>query len=692
MGKTFMKMTISRKVTAIFSVIVLVLAGVGYSTYRTATEIGGNGLEVGEKLAPLVDAAMEIKLTATTAHLLFEEIMSGDEGESIDEVWRLLDETRFYTRAILEGGSNDEGTFYATKSPEVREKIVQVQRDLEEFIKTAQARYASLSERQGVGTGADEKFDALYDDLTDRIAAQAGKEPYKSDAVFQAGAGEARYLLAHGHLLVAEILGGDGGEDFAEATGSFEAAGKRLAGLAAGDAAMRAELSKIEGAIAELSEFAKQRHQNSSATQSAGSEADEIFDAKFEHFIADADAAESLIQGYIEERLETVRSATQGDELLIAMKAAGGSLAILVIAVAGLIFLQRNVAARASQLAQTAGALACGDVERQMPSWTSTDELGELRQALDGFRSSLLEQKRMAAQIELQEKARFDENKNLLASMAHQFRDSTDSYFSALKDASDSLSGSVAVLEQASQTSSDTLSSTVDSARQASSNVQSVAAASNELSASINEITRQVRETADVVDDASRQAETTNSKIAGLATAAEKIGQVVTLIQEIAEQTNLLALNATIEAARAGEAGRGFAVVAAEVKELATQTAKATDEISTQVSAIQISTDEAVTAIGEITETMRKIDQQTSSIAESVRQQGEATDEISGSVQVAYDETDQVTRNMDSLKDAVSKAGQTSVEVSNSSSNVASQTQDLRTAVDEFLKKLVTAA
>src|SRR5207253_413413 len=174
---------------------------------------------------------------------------------------------------------------------------------------------------------------------------------------------------------------------------------------------------------------------------------------------------------------------------------------------------------------------------------------------------------------------------------------------------------------------------------QASTNVGTVAAATEELTASISNISQQVARSAEIAGKAAEEARRTNIVVEGLATGTQKIGEVVTLIQNIASQTNLLALNATIEAARAGEHGRGFAVVASEVKALANQTAKATEEISAQVQDIQNATSEAVNAIQAIGGTIAEIDEISNEISASVNQQGAATREIAGNVQQAANGT-----------------------------------------------------
>ena len=227
--------------------------------------------------------------------------------------------------------------------------------------------------------------------------------------------------------------------------------------------------------------------------------------------------------------------------------------------------------------------------------------------------------------------------------------------------------------------------------RQASSNVRSVAAAAEELASSIAEINRQVFETTNVVKTATAGARTTNETVASLAAAANKIGEVVNLIHAIAEQTNLLALNATIKSARAGDMGRGFAVVAAEVKTLAGQTARATDEIATQIASIQHSTRDSVSAIGTLAAIMEEVNSYTSVIAASVERQGEATAEISVNVQQAASETQKVAVNMNGVTEAVSETLQSAAMVERASADVVTRAAELRQAVNLFLEEVSAA-
>jgi len=268
------------------------------------------------------------------------------------------------------------------------------------------------------------------------------------------------------------------------------------------------------------------------------------------------------------------------------------------------------------------------------------------------------------------------------------FRQRAESLLKSTTDSAVTMRTMASALLDASGQTSQRAESAAQTSYEASANVEMAATAAEEMSQSIAEISRRLVRTTDIVRVAVSEAQSTNGQIAGLAQAAQKIGDVVKLIRDIAGHTNLLALNATIEAARAGEAGKGFAVVASEVKSLAVQTAKATEDVAGQIAAVQESTDAAVAAIGRIAERMEEINEDTSSIAASVHQQDAATGEISHNVGSAAAGTKVIASVLSDVAGAASEARTSAQTLLEASEAVASVATNLRGEVERFLGKV----
>jgi methyl-accepting chemotaxis protein len=313
--------------------------------------------------------------------------------------------------------------------------------------------------------------------------------------------------------------------------------------------------------------------------------------------------------------------------------------------------------------------------ERMMPGggWVATHD--------DVTEQHSIEQQRAAMRATEERRAKVE------AAIA-KFRERMEEVLRTVGDNASAMKSTATALFASSNQTSERAEGAVHASTEASMNVTTAAMAADELSASIAEISRQLGSTTEVLRVASAEANATNQEIAGLAEASQKIGDVVALIRNIAGQTNLLALNATIEAARAGGAGRGFAVVASEVKSLAVQTAKATEDISKLIVAVQGSTGSAVEAIHRITERMQEIDRNATAVAASVEQQSSATSEISNNVASAAEGTNGVVEVLNHLSAAASDTRKTAETVLKVSNTVGNAVSDLRSEVECFLSKV----
>jgi methyl-accepting chemotaxis protein len=337
------------------------------------------------------------------------------------------------------------------------------------------------------------------------------------------------------------------------------------------------------------------------------------------------------------------------------------------------------------------GALADGALEGEIPGVGRGDEIGAMAATVQIFKDSALRVRGLETiQVETQQRAAA-ERRATMESLAGDFERSVNGI---VRSVSTAAAGMQTTAQSMTATASDASAraATVGAASEsASSNVGTVAAAAEELSSSVAEISRQVTRSSEIANKAVQDAERTNATVRVLSTGAEKIGEVVKLIHSIAAQTNLLALNATIEAARAGESGRGFAVVASEVKALANQTAKATEEISAQVAAMQASTSDAVQAISGITETIAQMSEITVGISTAIDQQGDATREIARNIQSVAAGSSEISAHIGSVSTAAAATGSAAADVLSNARELDNQSGMLRSAVDGFLVKVRAA-
>ena len=411
---------------------------------------------------------------------------------------------------------------------------------------------------------------------------------------------------------------------------------------------------------------------------------------------SDAYAAIEPVIDAVQQAVEKVRSeAETTDAALRAATTLRMQLAILIVilAVASLAFLiGRAISKPLNAMARAMGLLADGRFDVVLPGLGRRDEIGEMAQAVETFKMKAIEKaSREAEEKEAEARAAAAARKVEMQELADTFQSAVGGIVEAVSSASTELEAAAGTLTRTAETTQQLSSTVAAASEQASANVQSVASATEEMTSSVGEISRQVHESSRIAGDAVRQAEKTDARISALSQAASRIGDVVKLITAIAEQTNLLALNATIEAARAGEAGRGFAVVAQEVKALASQTAKATDEIGTQITAMQSATEESVLAIKEISATISRISEIASTISAAVEEQGATNHEIARNVQQAAQGTAQVATNIADVNRGAGETGSASTQVLASAQSLSTESSHLRIEVEKFLSTVRAA-
>jgi methyl-accepting chemotaxis protein len=371
----------------------------------------------------------------------------------------------------------------------------------------------------------------------------------------------------------------------------------------------------------------------------------------------------------------------------------GGVVLVLILLTAGVAWLvSRSITHPLGRLQRSMGRLAQGDLASEVPETERRDELGEMARAVEVFKRHAVERAGLEAERRAQAEHARQEKQQAMASMADAFERSVGSIVGTVATASTQMETTARGLSKSADGAIRQAATVADASTEASSNVQMVAAATEELSASIAEITRRVSDSSQMANRAVDNARKMDATVRVLSGSAEKIGAVVALIKTISSQTNLLALNATIEAARAGESGKGFAVVASEVKHLASQTAKATEDIASHIEAIQSSTRETVRAIEEIGNDITQMSSVAANIAAAVEQQGAATREIAGNVNQAASKTGDVSKNIAGVTRASGDIGTAANEVLGAAGQLSAQAERLEQEVKNFLLTVKAAA
>ena len=405
---------------------------------------------------------------------------------------------------------------------------------------------------------------------------------------------------------------------------------------------------------------------------------------QFRKIMADFSAEEKgLIEARIASNEATVSTTYWMIGLCVALAIAIGTVLAWIVG--------SGIANPITRMTAAMRTLAGGDIAVDIPCTQRYDEIGDIARATEVFKENAIETEVLRQERAEQDKLAAEEKRQQMEELATNFESSVGSVISTVSSAASQLQQTAQSMTEIASQTNDQATAAASASEEASNNVQTVASAAEELSASISEISGQINDSNEISQKAVSHADKTNEEVKGLAEAATKIDDVVELISDIAEQTNLLALNATIEAARAGDAGKGFAVVANEVKSLASQTAKATEEISQQISNTQAATTGVVKSIGEITDVIRQISENATAVATAVEEQSASTQEITRNVHQAAAGTQDVSKNVAGTLEGAEASGTAASQVLSAAGDLSQQSEVLRGEVEKFVSSLRVA-
>jgi methyl-accepting chemotaxis protein len=670
-GAFFRNMKVKTKIFAGFIAVLVVLAvvsGAGYAgfvrtahefeAYARAVELAADAQAIESDLAKLrqrIEAFVrtgreeEAEVAIEHEHRLQEEIAAGLELVDTDEERAALTEI---------GTLVDE---LVADFDRVRELEAERVRLAEETLDVAGPRVAA-------------DFEALI--------AKAAREG-NSDATILAG--NALYEAMKARLHVNLMLGRNEAGSAEQAEAAFHSLAVLLDQLdrVSANAGFRPELAEIRSLV---SEYQAAFQRGEAVDEEIAKLVDEDIVAESERIVADAEAAkQAAVAEEAQIEAETAATIAAAELLALVLSLAGITLGLVIAWLIG-----NGIARPVVAMTGAMRALAGGDKSITVPAQGRKDEIGDMAAAVEVFKQNAIEMDRLAEE-QRQEQQRKEARQIAIDGYIKRFESSVAGILGTLASAATEMHQTAEVMSATAEEASRQSAAVSAASEEASTNVQTVAAAAEELSASVQEISRQVAQSTAITGQAVSEAERTNVTVQGLAEAAQKIGEVVNLINDIAAQTNLLALNATIEAARAGEAGKGFAVVANEVKSLATQTAKATEEITGQIAAIQQATGGAVQAIAGIGGTITKVSEIATTIASAVEEQGAATTEIARNVQQAAAGTSEVSANISGVSEAAQQTGAASSQVLSTAGELAKQSEVLKAEVGTFLAQVRAA-
>lgn len=629
----------------------------GFSGYRASVQEGGMARTIDREVTAYQQAARYYIVTGDESDATNAMAAEGDLRDAIDKATREM------------------------KDPARREAIQALSQKFEKFtkvfgqvldLKRDNFRYAANDLQRG-GSMLRQRLEDLADTATlaDMQSLQNGAKEAGTQFV-AAGANVSMFVLRHDNLTA---NGADSRLRMIDTT---------LTSLHTDDAGIKKKISAITEMLTTYRNAFGKIVDNSKKIDVLVKEMSSLTDA----IAKDAETiklSSTADERRIQSDTETLVSSTQQFvlTLTIGVTILGALLALLI---------GRGISGPIIALCASMRELASGHFDAVLPGLGRGDEIGQMASAVEEFKmQAVAKAERDAAEQDEKNRVAATARRAELIRFADEFEGAVGAIVGNVATSATQLESAAGTLTRTAETTQGLSATVAGASEEASSNVQSVASATEELSASVEEIGRQVRESSKIAEGAVMQAQETDARIGKLSKAAQQIGDVVKLINAIAEQTNLLALNATIEAARAGEAGRGFAVVASEVKSLASQTAKATDEISSHILGMQQATQESVVAIKEIGETIGRVSQIAQRIAASVEQQSSATQEIARNVQSVASSTQDVAGNIVEVNRGATETGAASGDVLNSAQTLSTESARLRQELDRFMANVRAA-